>query len=191
MNVALLFLLGAASANAISGSVLRNASLSVLSSSSGRDLAASTLWVDYETQQQYVHYTEEMKELLEKEFQALMRSPMIKVYTTVPEPAQMVWPFFKGLVIRNHIENKILWISNNYYILDGLEIQCREQKDDGTTVPVESTLCNEHCTHQGRYCAPLQPAEMPSHLQGKGKEVVKEALRRLCFDGYYHASDYK
>ena len=55
--------------------------------------------------------------------------------------------------------------------------------------PVESALCFDHCTHMGRYCAPVLPANLPSQISGK--ELVKEVLRRLCMDQYYHASDFK
>ncbi|CAB9504212.1 expressed unknown protein [Seminavis robusta] len=156
-----------------------------------RQLAVSDLWVDYETWQTYTHFPKEMKEYLKKEFQLYMRGPAINVWTRIPEPSQMVWPLLKGITVRNHIENKILWSTPNLYIMDGVDAKCREQQPDGTTIPVDATICQEHCTHQGRYCAPLEPAELPPNLQRKGKELVKEALRRLCFDGYYHASDHK
>ena len=183
-------LVGGASAVTLDGS-FRNTSLSTVSNTTSRILAPSALWVDYETWTDYVHFTDEMKDLLDREFQELMRGPEITLFTRVPEPDQMVWPLIKGITVRNHIENKILWTHPIYYIQDGLAIRCREQLENGTTVPVESALCQEHCTHQGRYCAPLQPAELPSYLQGRGREAVLEALRRLCFDGYYHSSDHK
>ena len=59
----------------------------------------------------------------------------------------------------------------------------------GITVPVASALCDDHCTHGGRYCHPEPPANLPPTVTGKS--LVLEVLRRLCIDGYYHASDYK
>lgn len=154
----------------------------------------SPLWDPSENRDSYVHFPDEMKELLDAEFKTLMRSPQLSVFTTVPEPEWRVYPLVKGMMLRNHLDNKILWAHPNYLITDGLEYGCRELVE-GTDhhVAVESALCEEHCLHQGRYCAPFEPNDMPSVLPFgfQGKELVKESLRRLCFDHYYHASDVK
>jgi hypothetical protein len=187
MRVALLFLLGVASASAITTNVS-----SMGGTTSSRALAPASLWVDYERWDDYVHYTDDMEALFDQESQLNDRGK-IRVYATVPELSQMVWPLLKGISIRNFVENKLLWVESHYYILDGAAMNCRQQLQNGTTVAASnaSAYCQEHCTHQGRYCAPTPPDQMPSYLKGKGKEVVKETLRRLCIAGYYYASDYK
>ena len=140
-------------------------------------------------QANYVHFNDTMKEYLNEEFQELMRgSPDVNVFTTFPEPEQRIWPLVKGMTIRNHLDPKILWARPNYLITDGLTTGCREQQGE-ITVPVASALCDDHCTHGGRYCHPEPPANLPPTVTGKS--LVLEVLRRLCIDGYYHASDYK
>ena len=157
----------------------------------------SPLWDHNEHWDNYVHFPDTpaaWKDWLEKESYTLRRSPILNVFTTIPEPPQRVYPLVKGMMLRNHLDNKILWAHPNYLITDGLEYGCREMVDGKEEhVPVESTLCDDHCLFQGRYCAPFEPSKMPDVLPTgfKGKDIVKEALRRLCFDHYYHASDIK
>ena len=171
----------------------------------------SPLWMDYEDyENNYTHFTDEMKGYLDNESLLLERgSPDFFVYSMIPEPPQRLWPIIKGIVVRNHLENKILWVRPAYLIANGLDLGCRQLKpgaaatgsasdggdDNGGLVgandhiPVDSALCEEHCTHRGRYCAPVLPANLPAQISGN--ELVKEALRRLCMDSYYHASDFK
>lgn len=143
-------------------------------------------------QANYVHFNDTMKDYLAKEFEELMRgSPSVNIFTTFPEPDQRIWPLVKGMTIRNHLDPKILWATPTYLISDGLDMGCRELGADGvTSIPIEeSTLCDDHCTHAGRYCHPELPVNLPPTVTGKS--LVLEALRRLCIDRAYHASDYK
>jgi len=113
-----------------------------------------------------------------------------QVFTIFPEPEQRIWPLIKGMAIRNHLDPKILWARPYYLIADGVEAGCRELGADGvTSYPVESALCRDHCTHSGRYCHPDLPSSLPGTVTGKS--LVLEALRRLCIDQAYHATDYK
>jgi hypothetical protein len=155
----------------------------------------SSDWDEREHENTYVHYPDEMREVLDESFKVLMRSPELYIFTTVPEPANArVWPLVKGMTLRNHLDNKILWTIPNYLITDGLDFGCRQMVDGVEQhMPVENAICSDHCTHQGRYCAPFHPSSMPEELPKhfQGKELVKESLRRVCFDKYYHGSDIK
>lgn len=152
-------------------------------------------WEDWEIWSEYVPYPDEAQGSLEMEYNSLKHSPDVLIIQSLPEE-EHIWPLVKGITIRNHFQNKILWAHASYLIADGKNIGCREEiynNDTGQSAifPVTTTSCENLCLNKGRYCAPHLPPSLQRLTTHQGKDLVLEALRRMCFDSYYHATDIK
>ncbi|CAB9520146.1 expressed unknown protein [Seminavis robusta] len=150
---------------------------------------SSPPWSPSETADSFVLYPPELSELMEREFNQLYKSPVIHIFNTLPEPSSLrLWPLIKALTVRNHQQNFVLWSHPVYYLIPGSNVGCVENS-------TADSWCQDHCTHGGRYCydpeAALENNNATLSPQIKGKDVLLEILRRLCFDQFYEASDYE
>ncbi len=75
-----------------------------------------------------------------------------------------------ALILQDHLDFRL-----HHYILDGTKLQCHGNAED------PGTSCYNMCTNHGRYCA-------TSGRDVHGKDVVKEALRRICLQKHHPAS---
>ena len=151
---------------------------------------------DWETTpyDQFVPYPDEAKLILEMQDTNLESvAPQVSILSSIPEvPSDhgVIWPVIEGLAIRN-ADSKIMNLQPVYMMKHGLDMGCRMHRDGGGGingtdssaghVPIDSPICDDHCTHQGQYC----PAELPYDLAGRtkyhGKDLILEIVRRLCF----------
>lgn len=69
--------------------------------------------------------------------------------------------------------NDLLEFRAHPLLLDGQEMGCMHGNDESPKDP-----CYELCTNGGRYCH-------VSHRHTQGRDIVKEALRRLCISKHY------
>lgn len=139
----------------------------------------------------FVPYADEDKLILEMQDTNLEAvAPKISIISSIPLPATShpdIYPSIEGLAVRN-AESKIMNLQPVYMMKHGLEMGCRMHRvggggenSTGDHIPIDSPICDDHCTHQGQYC----PAELPYDLAGRtkyhGKDLILEIVRRLCF----------
>lgn len=142
---------------------------------------------------QFVPYPENAQTLLELQDTNLEAvAPQVSILSSIPEVESdhgFIWPVIEGLAIRN-ADSKIMNLQPVYMMKHGLEMGCRMHRvggggrngtDNNDHIPIDSPICDDHCTHQGQYC----PAELPYDLAGRtkyhGKDLILEIVRRLCF----------
>jgi len=136
-----------------------------------------------------VPYPEEAQPFLEQQDSNLAAlAPKVSVITSLPDPdTYFIWPWIQNLAIRNY-ESKIMNVQAVYMIKSGLEMGCRIPKDDGhgnTTngehTAIDSPICDDHCTHKGRYCHAELPGDLARRNKYSGRDLILEISRRLCF----------
>ena len=141
---------------------------------------------------QFVPYADEDKLILEMQDTNLAAvAPKVSIISSIPEPPsdhnRYVWPYIEGLAVRN-AESKIMNLQPVYMMKHGLEMGCRMHRvggggenSTGDHVPIDSPICDDHCTHQGQYCPAELPYDLASRTKYHGKDLILEIVRRLCF----------
>ena len=105
----------------------------------------------------------------------------LNLWSTVVDFRHPLFYLVKGIVRR--LDKELIAFVPQYYIRDGLDLNCR-YKDEVTGEELENVTtlveCRRNCTNYGRYCAASLPQQPELARKINGAAVVEESLRRLC-----------
>lgn len=138
-------------------------------------------WLSFEP------YSESIAPLLQEERTNLFaEAPQITILTSIPPPEDDIyyWSTVSSIAIRNSYQSdepSIFKLQAAYMIANGVDMGCRITGENGTEKPVDSPLCIDHCTHQGRYCPAELPTDIAKRTTHNGKALIRQVIRHLCF----------